>query len=444
MVELNSEFSQALHLLENTRDHLFITGRAGTGKSTLLSYFRAHSAKNVVVLAPTGVAAVNVNGQTIHSFFHFKPDITVQKVKKMKVTLAASQIYAKLETIIIDEISMVRSDVLDCVDAFLRMYGPQMGRPFGGVQMVFIGDLYQLPPVVAESDKTLFTQYYRSPYFFSAQVFAPPQQSLLAGTDNFRLRKIELNKIYRQNNQEFIHLLNSIRDNTAGDYEFNRLNERLRSNFDPSPSEFYVYLTTTNAMANTVNERKLEQLSTDNYFFRGVMQGSCDEKQLPTALELQIKIGAQVMMLNNDAGKRWINGTIGQVIGVEDSGQGEPRAIVVKFENGATEHVTPYRWNMYQFKLNKKSQHIESEVVGSFDQYPLKLAWAVTIHKSQGKTFERVILDIGSGTFSPGQLYVALSRATTHEGIVLKRPLAKRHVWHDARVKEFEDCFKNE
>ncbi len=440
-IEMNEEFTRALDLLENTRQHLFITGRAGTGKSTLLSHWRATTKKNLVVLAPTGVAAVNVAGQTIHSFFHFKPDITIQKVKRMKTAPGATTVYERLETIIIDEISMVRADLLDSMDAFLRLYGPKLGQPFGGVQMVFIGDLYQLPPVTTAEDKTIFADHYTSPYFFSAQVFLPKQQTLLPGAEPFQLQRLELQKVYRQSDHQFIELLNSIRANTAGTQEFSALNARLNPAFDPAPDALYIYLTTTNAMADEVNSRKLNQLDTDSYFFRGTINGTVDEKQLPTALELQVKIGAQIMMLNNDTAGRWINGTIGQVVGVENGIEDEPRAIVVKLENGNVEWVTPHRWNMYRFKWDKSASRIESEAVGSFDQYPLKLAWAVTIHKSQGKTFERVVIDIGRGTFSPGQLYVALSRATTLAGIVLKRPLQPQHIWHDARVAEFERSF---
>lgn len=444
VVELNPEFVRAIDLLEKTNKNVFVTGRAGTGKSTLLGYFRAHTKKNVVVLAPTGVAAVNVQGQTIHSFFHFKPDITIQKVRRMKVKAEDKTLYQRLQTIVIDEISMVRADLLDCVDLFLRQHGPQGGRPFGGVQMIFIGDLYQLPPVTTQDDQKIFSEHYDSPYFFSAQVFARQQRSLLNDKENFALEFVELEKVYRQSDSEFIRLLNSVRGNTAGEQEYAALNKRLDPEFDPAPEELFIYLTTTNAMADEVNVHKLSQLKADNYFFRGQKRGNFDQKYLPTASELNIKIGAQVMMLNNDGEGRWINGTIGQVEGVESSvNENGERAIQVRFENDVAEYVFPHRWDIYQFRLDKSGQHIESESVGSFLQYPLKLAWAITIHKSQGKTFDRLILDIGRGTFSPGQLYVALSRATTLEGIVLKRPIAKHHVWLDNRVADFIATFRN-
>lgn len=436
-IDINTQFLQALTLLEESRTHVFVTGRAGTGKSTLLRHFRLHTKKNIVVLAPTGVAAVTIGGQTIHSFFHFRPDITVQKVKKMRVDSEAALLYQRLETMVIDEISMVRADLLDCVDTFLRIHGPVAGKPFGGVQMVFIGDLYQLPPVTTQDDRGIFSEHYDSPYFFSAHVFSPKQRSLLTDKDLFQLEFIELEKVYRQNDNDFIHLLNTIRSGTAGEAEFARINTRLNPDFDPPPDARYIYLTTTNAMADEVNERKLNQLDTDNYFFPGTTEGSFDEKYLPTAAELHMKIGAQVMMLNNDPGGRWINGTIGTVERVERGGDDEPRTILVCFESGVVERVHPYRWEIYQFSFNKELNHVESEAVGAFTQYPLKLSWAVTIHKSQGKTFDKMIIDIGRGTFSPGQLYVALSRATTLSGIVLKRPIRKQHVWLDPRIAAF-------
>lgn len=442
-LDFNPIFKRALELMENTTSNVFVTGRAGTGKSTLLNYFRDHTKKNAVVLAPTGVAAVNIQGQTIHSFFHFKPDITLQKVRKMKVKKEGGEVYQRLQTIVIDEISMVRADLLDCVDAFLRFHGPKHGRPFGGVQMIFIGDLYQLPPVMTGDDKKIFAEHYQSPYFFSAHVFEQKQQSLLNDANNFKLEFIELEKVYRQSDSEFIHLLNSIRGSTATEREFSILNARHNPEFDPAPEELYMYLTTTNAMADEVNARKLEQLKADSYFFRGNIKGRFDDKYLPTATELALKIGAQVMMLNNDAGGRWINGTVGQVVGVEEGAPDEPRVIMIRLENGAVEPVVPHRWDIYQFTYNRNSDRIESESVGSFLQYPLKLAWAVTIHKSQGKTFEKVIIDIGRGTFSSGQLYVALSRATTLEGIVLKKPLAPEHIWLDNRVTEFVDAISD-
>ncbi len=436
-IDFNTEFGRAFDLMEKTTRNVFITGRAGTGKSTLLSHFRDTTKKNVVVLAPTGVAAVNIAGQTIHSFFHFKPDVTVQKVRRTKVAEADVVTYQRLETIVIDEISMVRADLLDCIDVFLRLHGPHSGKPFGGVQMIFIGDLFQLPPVTTVDDTKIFAGHYTSPYFFSAHVFLPGQQELFGEATDFTMERIELTKMYRQKDVDFIELLNSIRSATASQTAFDRLNARLNAAFEPAPEEMYMYLTTTNAMADEVNARKLSQLETDNYFFKGQIGGKFDEKYLPTAPDLNIKIGAQVMMLNNDLGGRWINGTVGRVEGVTDGGDGEPRAIEVLLENGVVELVTPHRWDIYNFSFNADSKRIESESVGTFTQYPLKLAWAVTIHKSQGKTFEKVIIDIGRGTFSAGQLYVALSRATTLEGLVLKRPLQKHHIWLDPKVIEF-------
>jgi hypothetical protein len=440
ILDLNTQFARALELMEKTTQNVFVTGRAGTGKSTLLSHFRDTTKKNVVVLAPTGVAAVNIAGQTIHSFFHFKPDTTVQKVRRTKIAEADVATYQRLETIVIDEISMVRADLLDCIDVFLRLHGPRSGLPFGGVQMIFIGDLFQLPPVTTDEDAKIFAGHYASPYFFSAHVFGPDQQGLFGEKTDFTLECIELTKMYRQKDGDFIQLLNSIRSASASPAEFAALNSRVNPDFNPAPEEMYMYLTTTNAMADEVNARKLGQLETDNYFFKGQMGGKFDAKYLPTAPDLNIKIGAQVMMLNNDIGGRWINGTVGRVESVTDGVDGEPRAIAVLLESGVIELVTPHRWDIYNFSYDANSKRIESESVGTFTQYPLKLAWAVTIHKSQGKTFKRLVVDIGRGTFSAGQLYVALSRATTLEGLVLKRPLQKHHIWLDKKVVEYMDA----
>lgn len=436
-LDFNPIFTQALELMEDTRSNVFITGRAGTGKSTLLNYFRKHTKKNVVVLAPTGVAAVNISGQTIHSFFHFKPDITKAKVKKIKVA-PGDTIYSKLDAIVIDEISMVRADLLDCVDLFLRLHGPSRKKPFGGVQMIFIGDLYQLPPVTTSDESKAFAEHYQSPYFFSAHVISPPQQDLL-GESDFKMEFIELQKIYRQSDSNFIALLNAIRNNTAGAAEFAALNKRHDPQFVSPADELYITLTTTNRLADEINAKEVERLEGEERVYRGSIEGKFDNKYLPTDVDLRVKVGAQIMMLNNDSQGRWINGTIGEIIGIDSSEcpKGGTDSLLIELETGDTVQVNQHQWDIYQFSFNEKAKQIESETVGSFLQYPLRLAWAVTIHKSQGKTFERVIVDIGNGTFSPGQLYVALSRATTLEGLVLKRQLSPRHVWLDKEVGRF-------
>jgi ATP-dependent exoDNAse (exonuclease V) alpha subunit len=441
-VDLNEAFQEALHLMENTTKHVFVTGRAGTGKSTLLNHFKKHTVKNVVLLAPTGVAAVNIAGQTIHSFFRFKPDITVEKVRKIKVG-GRDELYRKLQAIVIDEISMVRADVLDCVDTFLRLHGPKKGMVFGGVQMIFIGDLYQLPPVTTNDESSAFREHYESPYFFSAHAISPKKRDLFA-VDPLKMECVELEKVYRQRDAAFIALLNAVRTNTADQSVYTALNKRLDRSFVPPKNNVYVTLTTTNKAADEINYEALARLKGQELVYRGDTQGTFDAKYLPTESELHLKVGAQVMMLNNDVSGRWINGTVGVIKSVEDdtTDKRAPQILSVELETGETVRVTRHQWDIYSFSFNRDLGKIESESVGSFTQYPMRLAWAITIHKSQGKTFDNVIVDIGRGTFSPGQLYVALSRATSLEGLVLKRPVGPEHVWLDTRVHDFISSFR--
>lgn len=441
-IELNPQFKRAWDLIEKTKRNVFVTGKAGTGKSTLLKLFRAKTKKKLVVLAPTGVAALNVQGQTIHSFFGFKPDITPSGVKQVRVTPRKKKLLKKLETIVIDEISMVRADLLDCVDGYLRIHGPKKGEPFGSVQMIFIGDLYQLPPVVTSQEKSLFDQnknstknsknllpglanVYQSPYFFDAKSFPI-----------LNIELIELEKIYRQKDQNFIGLLNSIRNNSAGEAELKIINQRLNQKFESILDDFYIYLTPTNSLASSVNNQKLTQLKTRAHHYKGILRGKFDQKSLPTEMDLNLKVGAQVMLLNNDPAGRWVNGTIGKIVDI-DLDDDDEEMILVELADGEVEPVYPYTWEMFEFQFNGRTGEIESDTIGSFTQYPMKLAWAITIHKSQGKTFDKVILDIGTGTFAHGQLYVALSRCVSLEGLVLKKPLAKQHIWMDWRVVKF-------
>jgi ATP-dependent exoDNAse (exonuclease V) alpha subunit len=424
-IDLNDQFLHALHIMEETDKNVFITGKAGTGKSTLLTHFRHHTRKNIAVLAPTGVAAVNVKGQTIHSFFNFRPDVTVDSVKDIR--LWDKTIYKKLDALVIDEISMVRADLLDCVDAFLRLHGKKKKLLFGGIQMIFIGDLYQLPPVVTSRERSLFEGYYKSPFFFDAKVLQ----------EGFEMDFIELEKVYRQRDDAFLAILNAIRNNTAADKDIACINSRHMPDFSESGVDFYLSLTTTNDLADTVNIKKLSELKGKTFTYAGSVSGDFDTKSLPTGLEIKVKKGAQVMLLNNDSSGRWINGSIGKIAGINKGGDGEPDTILVEFQDGEVVDVTPYRWEMYEFHYDKNAGRVFSDVVGTFTQYPLKLAWAVTIHKSQGMTFERVIIDIGRGTFTHGQLYVALSRCTTLDGIVLKKPVMKKHILMDWRVVSF-------
>ena len=427
-IELNPEFQRALDIMERTDKCVFVTGRAGTGKSTLLEYFRSVTQKKVAVLAPTGVAALNVKGQTIHSFFRFKPGITVDKIRKLRDDDDNNSIYQELDAIVIDEISMVRADLLDCVDAFLRLNGPDKRKPFGGIQMVFIGDLYQLPPVVKGDEKTIFRSLYETPYFFSAHVMG-----------RLEMEFVELEKIYRQHDEHFISLLNAIRNNSVTDESLALLNERCLSNFTPPPEEYYIYLTTTNALAEGINREQLERLSGDLYTLKGRVSGELETENLPTAIELKVKAVAQVMLLNNDAAGRWVNGSVGRITAIDTKSDDEP-VVIVRLSGGYEVEVTPYTWEVFRFFI--EDGKLETEVTGTFRQYPLMLAWAVTIHKGQGKTFEKVVIDIGRGTFAHGQMYVALSRCTSLEGIILKKPIRKNHIWMDWKVVKFLTKFQ--
>ncbi len=422
-IELNEGFRRALELMEKTDKGVFVTGRAGTGKSTLLSYFRATTAKRIAVLAPTGVAALNVRGQTIHSFFGFKPNVTMERIKKIPSSSDRGDVYRNIDTIVIDEISMVRADLLDCVDKFLRLNGPRKGKPFGGIQMIFIGDLYQLPPVVTGSEKAAFGSLYESPYFYSAHVFK-----------SIDMVFVELDKIYRQHDQRFIDLLNAIRNKSVSEEEIELLNSRVMPEFEPPPDEFYIYLTTTNRQAEEINRRQLSKLKGPMYSFTGFIEGEFGDDYLPTAIELQLKVGAQVMMLNNDPQGRWVNGSVGRITDIIRYPD-EEAVVVVKLADGEEVEVAPNTWEIFRFF--SEDDKLKSEVIGKFTQYPLMLAWAVTIHKSQGKSFDKVIIDIGRGAFAHGQVYVALSRCTSFEGLVLKKPILKRHIWMDWQVVKF-------
>lgn len=423
-IDFNAGFRRALALMEETSKNILITGRAGTGKSTLLQYFRNHTKKKAVVLAPTGVAAVNVEGQTIHSFFHFKPNVTAASIKRKKKTEKDKPtLYKKLTTIVIDEASMVRADLLDCIDKFLRFNGPDEKKPFGGVQMIFIGDLYQLPPVVTSAERDIFKTHYPTPYFFSAKCF-----------EQLNIEYVELEKVYRQKDDEFVRLLNTIRNRSVTEDDLAVFNRRCNPQFEAPAGTFYISLTSTNHLADTLNEKRLAELPGRVWKATGRIEGDFGKEYLPTAVELKLKKGAQIMLLNNDSLGQWINGTIGRIRKFEQDDDGE-EIIVAELDNGDTARISPYTWKIYRFFLKK--DEIQSEEVGSFRQYPVRLAFAVTIHKSQGKTFENVVIDVGNGTFAHGQMYVALSRCTTLDGIVLRQPLKRNHILMDWQVVKF-------
>lgn len=426
--ELDGQFKKAFEAMEDTTRNIFITGKAGTGKSTLIDYFRSATRKKIVVLAPTGVAALNVQGETIHSFFGFKPDITQEKVKKAGKK-KNTRLYKEIDAIIIDEISMVRADLLDCIDHFLRLKGKDSSATFGGLQMIFIGDLYQLPPVVIAKEEEIFKSHYESPYFFDAKV---------CKRDDFYMEFIELEKICRQKDETFIKLLNSIRNNTVTDEQLDELNSRLGVELDAaSKDDFVINLTTTNKMANRINICRLQSLKTEIHTYEATILGDFKENRFPAEQELKVGRGAQVMLLNNDLAGRWVNGSIGRIVDIKrDEGYGFD-AMVVQLSDGSPVEVLPYKWEIFHFSFNEERNAIVTESLGSFTQYPLRLAWAVTIHKSQGKTFDRVVIDIGSGTFADGQTYVALSRCTSLHGIALKRPVKKSDILVDDRVVKF-------
>ena len=433
-VEINDQFRRALEVMEDSDRSVFITGKAGTGKSTLLEYFRETTRKVVAVLAPTGVAALNVRGQTVHSFCGFKPDITLAKVRKLNAKKFPDRaaLYKKLDAVIIDEASMVRADLLDCVEKFLRLNGPHPRKPFGGLQMIFIGDLYQLPPVVTGAEKSLFTLHYETPYFFSAHC-------LMAGT--VRLEFIELEKIYRQTEADFIDLLNAIRNRSVTPDDLARLNARYDREFVPPDDEFFITLTSTNDLASARNREKLERLPGGARRYAGVVEGEFERSSLPTDEVLEVKVGAQVMLLTNDAQGRWVNGSIGKIADIVREKDADD-LILVELRDGRTVDVRPNQWELFRFSFDANKDAIVSEAVGAFLQYPLKLAWAITIHKSQGKTFDKVVVDIGRGAFAHGQVYVALSRCTSYGGLVLKTPIGKSHILFDWRVAKFLTRFQ--
>jgi len=416
-LEINDEFKQAFDLIANTNDNVFVTGNAGTGKTTFLRYYITRAQKKTVVLAPTGVAALNAGGETVHSFFDFKPDITLAKVKKKKLT--DKSIYRQVETVIIDEASMLRCDILDCIDRFLRLNREAHQEPFGGVQMVFIGDLQQLPPVVKREEAHIFNSVYKTPYFLSAY-----------SLNEAMLHTVELKKIYRQTEGDFVTLLNSVRNGSAGDAELAVLNRKVGSPAGKSSDKACaIYLTTTNKKAASINFQYLSKLPEENAVFIAETENIEEESNvLPAEYELVLKKGAQVMMVNNDSRDRWVNGSIGTVENIKSDLNSDKILIYVKFPNGRIEAVEPYKWELFKYKWNDSLKQIETESAGFFRQYPLKLSWAVTIHKSQGKTFDNVIIDMEYGAFAPGQLYVALSRCTSFDGICLSRPLTKRDI----------------
>lgn len=419
-LDINDEFKSAFDLMENTRECLYITGKAGTGKSTLLKYFKAHTGKKIVVLAPTGVAAVTIGGQTIHSFFRLPPKIIHKNVIKR---LKDRSLVENLDMVIIDEVSMVRSDIMDGIDYALRLNRGRMKVPFGGVQMVFFGDLFQLSPVVEHEARQLLGERYATPYFFSANVF-----------NDHTVRSIELTTIYRQKDAAFMELLNRVRSEEYTEEDLEILNARVQKDPSIAGKDQTVILTTTNGLANMINQERLSKLPGRAMTYEATATGKFEESAYPTDAFLKLKKGAQVILLKNDPAKRWVNGTLAKVVALSDD------SIVVDID-GRVCDVPVVKWQKVEYSYNEDEDAIESEEVGVFMQYPLKLAWAITIHKSQGQTFDKVIIDLGRGAFTHGQLYVALSRCTCLDGIRFRRPVMARDVLFDPRIYEVRSRF---
>lgn len=479
-MKLSDESKDILDLLENSSQNIFITGRAGTGKSTLLQHFRDTTKKNIAVVAPTGIAALNIKGQTIHSFFKFKIGVIDRDISIISDE-TLSKLYKKLDTLVIDEISMVRADLFDCVERFLRLNGPKPGEFFGGVQMVAIGDMFQLPPVVAPHEQYVFIDHYQSPYFFDSKSYPK---------GNFQIA--ELTEVYRQSDTEFVSILDRIRTGRMDENDLYKINSvcclDFSQNFNQdsvsdsggfqSESDYQfggdyelvidmdndssegiggktksgahsknagksslnkkkkmpsdaIYLVSTNASAEVINNKKLTEIYGAAKTYKGHVQGAFDRKTTPAPEALVLKVGAQVMMLRNDPMGRWVNGDLGIVKKLNST------SINVQLRNGKTEEVESESWESVRYEFDSKQNRVSSEVVGKYIQIPVKLAWAVTIHKSQGKTFDNAIIDFGKGTFAHGQAYVALSRVRSLEGIQLTKPITRRDIQVDQRVVDF-------
>ncbi|HHB79650.1 MAG TPA: AAA family ATPase [Saprospiraceae bacterium] len=421
-LELNDDFRYALNAIEQQGENFFITGKAGTGKSTFLNLLRDATRKQMVVLAPTGVAAINVKGQTIHSFFGFPPRLmTIRDLKPASKKKRA--LYQNMEILVIDEISMVRADMLDNVDRFLRI-NRDNPLPFGGVQVVLVGDMFQLPPVVASAEEKYFMEsHYETPFFFSAKVFE----------DGFHLEYLEFRKIYRQENRLFLRLLDAVRNGRVDYDDLEDLNSRYLPKFEAEA--FYITLSARNATVNRINQKQMDKLTMPVFNYFAKIEGKFDHRLFPTEQILALKEGAQVMFLRNDVEKRFYNGTIGRIVSLSS----EKIIVEVKENNQIRQIDVPQLvWEIIKYKVDEKNPNkIENEVLGTFTQFPLRPAWAITIHKSQGKTFDKTIIDMGRGAFAHGQLYVALSRCRTLEGIVLKERITMRDVIVDDAVLDF-------
>ncbi|WP_080905470.1 helix-turn-helix domain-containing protein [Parabacteroides sp. Marseille-P3160] len=423
----NKTFQLATDIILNTGQSVFLSGKAGTGKTTFLHHIRHQTTKNIIVAAPTGVAAINADGVTLHSLFQlpfeaYTPDFEGKSKLDYHARLRKSKInmLRELELLVIDEVSMLRADTLDAIDALLRRYRYDQ-RPFGGVQMLFIGDLFQLPPVVQDAEWERLKAYYPTPFFFHAQALK-----------KYPILHIELTTVFRQNDPVFIDLLNRVRNNEATDADIQRLNQQFQPGFQLPKEERYVLLSTHNYKVDRINQGELAKLPGKEYLFKGVISGDFNEYSLPADTELRLKEGAQVMFTKNDngEGRRYYNGKLAQVIRLSE------RRIVVEFEEGNTMEVEPETWKNIRYTLHADTNRIIEEEIGTYRQYPLRLAWAITIHKSQGLTFDRVAIDAGQA-FASGQVYVALSRCTSLEGILLFSRIYPQAIRTDEDIVDF-------
>lgn len=432
----NAEFQNAWNILQNTHRSVFLTGKAGTGKSTFLKYICANTHKEHVVLAPTGIAAVNVGGQTLHSFFKmpFKPllpddpDFSPRKIRKtLRYSAEKVKLIKKIELIIIDEISMVRCDMIDFIDKVLRIFSGNMREPFGGKQLLFVGDIFQLEPVITHDMRDILRRYYKQFFFFNAQVFS-----------SLGLIPIELRKIYRQTDSSFISMLDRIRVSRATSGDLRLINSRYVPDYREHEDGFMMTLATRRDTVDSINHDHMQALDTPEYTFQGVVEGIFPDNDLPTNKELTLKKGAQVIFIRNDREERWVNGTLGRVSRVDESG------VEVELENGEGYVLDEETWENVQYTYDEKEKKVKEELVGSFRQYPIKPAWALTVHKSQGLTFSNIVIDFAGGAFSSGQTYVALSRCTSLEGITLLKPLTQRDIIVNTAIIDFSRQFNNQ
>ena len=444
------EFQAALNLIRHTHHSLFLTGKAGTGKSTFLRYVKDNTKKKCVVLAPTGIAAINAGGVTLHSFFKLPfhpltPDDSRYAGRRIREFLKYGKDQIKLlqslELIIIDEISMVRADIIDFIDRILRTYTHNFRQPFGGKQLLLIGDVFQLEPVVKTDERDILSRFYPSPYFFSAHVFR-----------QMELVSIELTKVYRQQDAQFVAVLDRIRTNQFTPSDLALLNTRAQPSPacplvpigagefpSPVPSHLGITLCTRRDDVDFINTNELARLDGESMILRGRIRGDFPSSSLPTLLDLEIKLGAQIIFVKNDQEKQWVNGTLGTIIAFSD----EPFGLIVMTEEGKEVFVEEAQWANVRYTYNEQEKKIEEEELGTFTQFPIRLAWAITIHKSQGLTFQRVTIDFGTGTFAGGQAYVALSRCTSLEGMTLKRPVSRSDVFVRPEIVNFAAHFNN-